>query len=140
MKKVWLTEPDRKHWVDEHTGYDCLIVRNNYTGALCGYVGVPVTHRCYGDNYSNDRLYSINVHGGLTYSGRCEGHICHDPKHDKVANEHVWWFGFDCTHAFDYAPKMAEHYPAIAGSGEYRDMEYVTTQCTLLAAQLQQEA
>ena len=35
----WTDEPDKLQWVDEATGFDCLIVRNSL-GALCGYVGV----------------------------------------------------------------------------------------------------
>jgi len=32
----WENEPNRKHFVDEATGLDCLIVRSP-TNALCGY-------------------------------------------------------------------------------------------------------
>jgi hypothetical protein len=40
------------------------------------------------------------VHGGLTYSDKCSGHICHvgDEKNP------VWWFGFDCAHLGDFIP------------------------------------
>ena len=36
----WDNEPDKAQWIDEASGYDCLIVRGG-GGALCGYVGVP---------------------------------------------------------------------------------------------------
>jgi hypothetical protein len=46
----------------------------------------------------------LRVHGGLTYSGKCQGAICHMPKPGQPDN--VWWFGFDCSHAGDLAPRM----------------------------------
>lgn len=44
----WMNEPDKCWWIDEETGYWCMIVRNGeVTGALCGYVGVPKNHRYF---------------------------------------------------------------------------------------------
>lgn len=48
---LWDHEPDKVQWVDEETGYDCLMVRNNF-GAWCGYVGVPAEHPWFGVEYS----------------------------------------------------------------------------------------
>lgn len=50
---AWSDEADKVQWVDEATGLDCLIVRNN-GGALCGYVGVPESHPLYGVGYSEE--------------------------------------------------------------------------------------
>lgn len=80
----WMQEPDKMQWVDEATGLDCLIVRNN-AGALCGYVGVPESHPWHGVDYSqclhtprceeswcgNSPESHITVHGGLTFADRC---------------------------------------------------------------------
>lgn len=76
-------EPDKVQWKDEATGFDCLIVRN-FGGALCGYVGVHTEHPAHGVHY-NDLEFNAEVHGGLTFSGRCQHSedpakgICHIP-------------------------------------------------------------
>lgn len=100
----WQDEPDKAVWVDETTGLDCMIVRNHY-GALCGYVGIPEGHPLHGRDYND-------VHGGLTFADACHPSdddpgrgICHIPQPGRP--DSVWWFGFDCTHAFDVAPRMA---------------------------------
>lgn len=123
----WDTEPDKVPWVDPGTGLDCLIVRNR-SGALCGYVGVPPTHPWYGAAYGyghsigprvdeqcdgycgHNPDHFVDVHGGLTYSGRCQSSdnpasgICHVPAPGRPEN--VWWFGFDCMHSGDRMPLM----------------------------------
>src|SRR6266496_32796 len=83
----WDNEPDRLEWRDKATGFPCLIVRNRM-GGLCGYVGVPTKHPFHGKNYDS---VNISVHGGLTYSGACAGHICHIPKPGET--DDVWWLG-----------------------------------------------
>src|SRR5262245_60814744 len=107
----WLNEPDRDEWRDPKTGLVCLIVRHS-TGALCGYVGVPPEHPFFEMDYGNERMWSLNVHGGLTYSDHCSGHICHTPALGEP--DTVWWLGFDCGHLLDYIPGMP--FP----SGTYR--------------------
>jgi hypothetical protein len=114
----WSTEPDEKSWVDAETGLHCFIKRHPGLGHLCGYVGVPPEHPAYKRDYY--KLASLNVHGGVTYA-ECRGGW---PMPD------LWWIGFDCAHACDYSPGLY-----IPGS-EYRDIYYVTKQCTQLAAQL----
>lgn len=47
----WKEEPDRISWVDEKTGYNCLIRRHPYVGSLCGYVGVKMDHPFYGKHF-----------------------------------------------------------------------------------------
>lgn len=142
MTREWETEPDRKQWVDEASGLDCLIVRNQ-TLTLCGYVGVPPGHPWYGLDY--DKV-EAEVHGGLTFAGVCEGHICHDPATELVANADVWWLGFDTAHLFDLIPGLEdllkpmresisypipEHFPRET----YKNMAYVEAECSKLAAQ-----
>lgn len=121
----WHNEPDRVDF--EHAGYACMILRNG-SGALCGYVGVDETHPDFGKHY-NDLPFS--VHGGLTYSDLCSGHICHVPKPGMP--DRVWWLGFDCNHYDDFAPGS----PIWARmSGVYRDIAYVTQETKSLAEQL----
>jgi len=95
--RPWEDEPDHAEWVQEPSGYKCRIVRNEHTGALNGYVGIPKEHRFWSVNYDSDReLEDIadNVHGGLTYSA--EG------------DDGWWYFGFDTNHYGDFCPAIAE--------------------------------
>ena len=146
----WDAEPDKVQWVDATAGLDCLIVRNRI-GALCGYVGVGHGHPWHGAEYGYGHSVGpkeadcesycghfpaalVDVHGGLTYSDRCqpsdnpaEG-ICHVPEPGRP--EDVWWFGFDCAHAGDLVPGM--HY----GGGLYWTVDMVTDEVRTLARQL----
>jgi hypothetical protein len=98
----WQEEPDKMQWIDEETGLDCLIVRGP-SGALCGYVGLPKSHKLHGVDYNT--VYETNpveVHGGLTFSRGCQKvddpgrGVCHS---GDIANKGVWWLGFDCAHS-----------------------------------------
>jgi hypothetical protein len=153
----WTDEPDKEQWTDADTGYACLLKRNQL-GALCGYVGVPEGHPWHGSRYSPDRdrddeltpalrlLARVNVHGGLNYAAPCEegpdGHtICHVPAPGEP--EPLYWFGFDCSHGYDYSPGMGAEYrqlgmtlPACLDTTQaaYRTVDYVKAECATLAA------
>ena len=147
----WRDEPDKAQWVDEATGLDCLIVRNRQ-GALCGYVGLPPGHSLHGKSYNDayDAVDGLDVHGGLTYSDRCqEGAedgpgVCHVPHPGRPAE--VWWLGFDCAHYRDYVPGMVEVDQRLqrehgipwdpSEAGTYRTFGYVRSECAALAAQV----
>lgn len=95
--RPWENEPDHAEWEQEVSGYKCRIVRNETSGTLCGYVGIPKGHKFWGMEYdSHDELSDIgnNVHGGLTYS--------------QPENDGYWYFGFDTAHADDFPPKIVE--------------------------------
>ena len=139
----WADEPDKIQWQDKATGLPCLIVRNN-AGTLCGYVGVAEGHPFYGK--SNDEV-DVDVHGGLTFAAPCHEeadparHVCHIAGEGEP--EHVYWFGFDCAHAFDLCPaydrfRSAEYKAAHSGRWReiYRDVRYVKRQVRQLARQL----
>ncbi len=137
----WQTEPDKTQWADAATGYPCLIVRNRL-GALCGYVGVAQGHPYFGVRFHE---VSVQVHGGLTYSDRCQligdeaQRVCHIPGEGE--SDQVWWFGFDCAHCFDYAPAfdLWNSIPSLrspTGYPQYRDVEYVKNEVARLAQQL----
>lgn len=151
-KGVWQNEPDKKQWLDESTGYPCLIVRNAI-GALCGYVGVAQNHKCHGKDY-RDIENDIEVHGSLTFADPCHPRddpgmgICHLV--DDGEDDNIWWFGFDCAHSFDFVPygqrdvfrdflnsvdSMCAPAPD-ASRGQYRDLAYVTAEVQSLAQQL----
>ena len=136
----WDSEPDKKQWEDPTTHLPCLIVRN-HGGALCGYVGVPQGHPWHGKSYSEEALYDISVHGGLTFAKGC-GHdadpstgICHLP--DPGEPDNTWWFGFDCAHHMDLSPGY-ESYHRFHANETYRDLAYVEREIASLALQLQQ--
>src|SRR5215471_6126536 len=77
----WQTEWDKLQWVDAASGLDCLIVRNDHAGTLCGYVGVAEGHPAFGLHYDaaselappDDEGYrGLAVHGGLSFAGVCQ--------------------------------------------------------------------
>jgi len=78
--------------------------------------------------------FVFEVHGGLTYSGACQGHVCHEPEPGE--SDAAWWFGFDCSHRDDLRPSSAFKYGGYGEDGVYRDVEYVRGEVTKLAAQL----
>jgi len=129
----WDNEPDKTQFQDMKTGLPCLIVRVDIHGALCGYVGVSEGHPCYEKHYNSVPYF--DVHGGLTFSGFCHGHICHIPGPGE--SDKVWWLGFDCVHFRDMSPAYSailEH--AILADGAYRDIGYVKAEIASLARQL----
>lgn len=143
-KGQWDNEADRYEWRDKATGLPCLIVRNR-SGALCGYVGVSPSHPWHGVDYAGCALetpceegryceHSVGgpVHGGLTYSGKCDGPICHTPKPGE--SDDVWWFGFDCAHGGDLVPALVTM--GIPTGALYRNRDYVIEQCADLAQAL----
>jgi hypothetical protein len=158
----WDDEPDELEWRDARTGLRCKLRRNSHMGILCGYVGVPPGHSLFGWDYHDDiklkpefmqgsldevSVFSLftydkeayengtipldialKVHGGLTWTEEEGG---------------LWWFGFDCGHAFDLSPGLQalyrEHNLDLPDNYEtYRDVNYVKQQCTDLAFQLKQ--
>lgn len=132
----WDDEYDKMQWVDPVTDLDCMILRNRM-GNLCGYVGVPESYPGFGEDaeFVDLRHY---VHGGITFTGRCveegdtEERICHIPFEGRP--DPVWWFGFDCGHAFDLIPLFA--FRGVQLGDEYRTMQYVVNECTDLARSL----
>ncbi len=95
--RPWEDEPDHAEWENE-VGYKCRISRMEGSGALCGYVGIPKGHKYWGVIYDEGdaELDAIadDVHGGFTYT--------------EEGKDGYWYFGFDTTHADDFAPKLVE--------------------------------
>lgn len=125
---VWQEEPDKKQWVDPDTGLPCMIVRSDI-GALCGYVGVPPGHPWHGKDYQD---IDVDVHGSLTYSEHCFGRVCHER---EAGDPEVWWLGFDCCHARDFAPLKFGMDCDWNPDTSYRDFEYVESEVEKLAKQ-----
>ncbi len=134
---AWDNEPDRIEW--RSGALACLIVRSASTGALCGYVGVPPGHAWHGKKYSDDALWNVDIHGGLTYADPCVegGHICHVPQPGEP--DEVWWLGFDCGHSWDISPAFGRLpgfsvEPSSFGES-YKGVAYVRAQVERLAEQ-----
>ena len=138
----WISEPDRLQWRTE-AGLPGLIVRNHF-GSLCGYAAVPPDHPLHSRKYE---AIDVDVHGGLNYSDCCmeTGPVCHVPDPGEPAD--VWWFGFDCGHAWDLQPGLAARerglsdfpqnlYDRLRASETYRDLAYVRAEVESLARQL----
>jgi hypothetical protein len=132
----WQAEPDRLEF--EHAGLPCLALRNRM-GVWCGYTAVPPGHPLHGAKYDEA---PVEVHGGLTYANVCFSEICHTPKPGEP--DDVYWLGFDCGHAWDFAPAMAAFerhrfpdWPHTRFDNEvYRDLAYVRHEIESLAEQL----
>lgn len=80
---------------------------------------LAITASCGADDENSIRRsldIIINVHGGLTYSGKSNGYPV---KLDKPG----WWFGYDCGHYGDDEPNG-------------QSAEYCRAQCESLAKQL----
>lgn len=164
VRGPWSNEPDRVEWRDEKTRLPCIALRVPWSGHWCGYVGVGPDHPWHGKDYSqavgehtddcdvaNGWCYShspcglTNVHGGLTFAGACqpynekhsEHRVCHTPEPGEP--DEVWWFGFDCAHAWDRTPYDYASGSSMRG-GYYKDLDFVRGECARLADQLAQRA
>lgn len=117
-KGEWQNEPDIMGWVDEKTGYFCLIRRSEVTGSLCGYVGITNTHRAFKMDMDD---CNFTCHGGVTYAG-------HTAFRDFSSSDDIWWIGFDCAHFRDLSPAMDAVMPDFIEGLEkmqYRNIEFV---------------
>jgi hypothetical protein len=128
----WDTEPDRVDFVSH--GYACLLLRNSL-GNWCGYVGVPLDHPIL----QMDADQTLDVHGGITYKGRCREPICHVPLPGMP--DEVMWYGFDCCHFKDLYPSMFRFhvglgYPPPPSFLKYRNERWTHDETRRLASQL----
>lgn len=158
----WTFEPDFDSWIDQETGYKCVVYRQGHFGHWCGYVEIPEGHVLHGVEYSQSgieklegvksRVLSgpvekrspmqlvllvgssmneidvgslIDVHGGVTYSGK-------DYWNDTPTG---FYWGFDCNHYMDLAPLNIE-LDWQSPDQTYRDIEYVKAECRSMAKQL----
>jgi hypothetical protein len=106
--KEWIT----KEWITK-VGLPARIMKNPSIDTFCGYVGFDEKSGFYKVHY--EKLDSVVVHGGLTFSGNFD-------------DSDLWWVGYDCAHSGDYSK--------FNPSGKIRDVDYCTKQCENLAKQL----
>lgn len=162
MSRKWTVEKD---WITD-AGLRAVVLMGD-RGTRCGYVGVANDHPLYGCEYSDaapclvfpseeeigkrgivavwasqgearpDAVF--DVHGGLTYSGGQADY--------PAQSEGLWWFGYDCAHAWDaaspeYLAEMREQYPGqdymwrVSDDQVHRSLAYCVTECESLAKQM----
>lgn len=155
-KGVWNTEPDRVDWKTA-AGFPAIALRHT-SGHWCGYVAVPPGHPLFPvkDRSGDESEYddAVQVHGGVTYSGFCGGHVCHVAGPGEPSN--VFWLGFDFAHLGDASPgsdadpkwtkwssdgRTAYWGPKASYcrgevKGVYRELAYVRDQCERVGRQL----
>jgi hypothetical protein len=93
------------------------------------------------DGFSGEPA-SLDVHGGITFGSPCQegGKICHVPQPGE--SDRVYWLGFDCGHYMDVRPQDHVTFARLGLGGTnypgalYRDVDYVRSEVTNLAAQL----
>jgi hypothetical protein len=141
----WDDEPDKVEWRDIATGAPCIAIRNLYLGFWCGYVAVPPGHPWHGlppDDVHPGTLREINFTGACDPDTWPEPRLCHTPQPGEPAQ--VWWIGFDCGYARDYAPSESLiRHPGLDESARrrgghlicrpYRSLAYVTVECAAIA-------
>lgn len=139
--KVWEKERNIYRFIDKETNYGCYIYRHPRYGHLCGYVDIPADHPLFGIDYRNNIfdmiIGNLEVHGGITFSGRLENFYNNKELPRYLDELHDWLIGFDCNHVNDYAPFRPYDDSMIIGfDREYRDADYVAAECKKLAKQL----
>jgi len=128
--REWENEPARIEYVE--SGVKALILRNPDFGTLCGYIALPLKHPLAGKNYND---IPIQVHGGLTYGDKGDG---------SLYEKGYYWYGFDCGHSWDFAPKIVELLETMEGTDTkhwyenttYRNVEYVKGEIKYIVKQL----
>lgn len=127
----WLDEPVEIMFL--HSGYRCAMLRRDTKWIWRGYVGIGSGHPLFGADYDD---VDVSVHGGLTYS---------DNSLPNAEPDGLWWFGFDCGHAYDLFPAMQENVKQAMGDrydDEYdrqevwRDQHFTRKETESLAEQL----
>jgi hypothetical protein len=77
------------------------------TGWGNGYVCVPKEHPLYGIDYSDERVYSLDVHGGVTFSEEVTEEDL-ERLSLPVQTLDMWCFGFDTAHYGDTPVKWTK--------------------------------
>lgn len=105
-------------------GYPCVI-RINDQNTLCGYIGIEKGHPLWLGDCDDLDIQSLEVHGGVTYTGFLKGGT-------------TWYIGFDCAHSSDHVPGPKWEIPpfVVRPSKPWRDHFFVKMNINELAAQL----
>lgn len=129
-KGAWEKEHDCVTWTDPTTQLPCIVFRTE-VGALNGYVGIALGSVLHGVAYDSAVFEEVKVHGGLTFGEQFTKALV------PIEDESIWWFGFDCAHAYDVVPALYTMHPSLyTHSSVYRDADYVSEQVRSLASQI----
>jgi hypothetical protein len=144
----WLLEPDKVLWIDENTGYECLIKRIEELTHLCSYVGITKDHPLYNCSlfqFKTDSVlkdYFNTIHGGITmtYPGKefddepgPNNQIGRKFIKDMQNPNDIFWIGIDFIHKDDVIPKVSQSSVENNGERIYKDIEYVKSETEKLA-------
>jgi hypothetical protein len=108
--------------------YRAAIWQHPHFETMNGYLGLPPGHPANGMDYEEA---PGRVHGGWTYAST-------QPPEGVPPAPGWWWLGFDCAHAWDYAPGIVKRVGRLgAWPGEtYKTDDYVEKELRSAAAQL----
>ena len=145
----------------QEENFQCIILRHDKMGHLCGYVGISDGHPFFGKNYNQCLNGCEGEENSWGFSERAfKSYPCIWKKNhssiEKLIDVHggitysdscllnesldnVWWIGFDCAHLGDLVPKMEEIFPSNPGDVEYRDENYVRNEISNLVKQLKEQ-
>jgi hypothetical protein len=146
----WDYEPDRIWWLDDETGFYCLIYRSPELGNLFGYIAIPQGHPWW--DKTIDELNTIDVHGGITYS---EGNGHHSTMYynkghkfvgpfieshstvdgNIVLDINLWIIGFDTCHFGDEVPALKHIQAPLRYVKTYRDASFMEAELKSLCKQ-----
>lgn len=84
---------------DQLRGINNPVISCGYSN---GYVAVPKSHPWFGKSYVGEIENQIDVHGGITFSGKFKTtkNLIMINKGDKLPDDY-WVFGFDTMHYLD---------------------------------------
>ena len=140
----WKDEPDVVYWIDEVSGLECLIIRNEDMGNLNGYVIVSEGHPAYGGDLSSQGVFEWAIKGcfDINYNAD-EIPQCAPDVAEWFAGRKLWVYGFDCGHAMDLTPgrppltgvpetdeairemAMMTHESKVSAGATYKDLDFV---------------
>jgi hypothetical protein len=163
----WDDEPDLENLTTAE-GFDALIFRPEWSGNLCGYVGVPASHPWHGKEYGDtvrptekqasapvdmDRVSVLSLlamaasdtdpdtKARIDCIIRVHGGLTYSGAGRARFGEKpdFWYFGFDCAHSGDLSPAYASRY-GFGFDDQYRDIDYVRSEIATLSKQLAEVA
>lgn len=122
----WDDEPDKVQWIDEATGFHCIVLRQ--ASHWCGYVGLPAGHP-WREGEAPDGVPGVRAE--INYGPNpCsdDGMICHDVEHE----DDVHWLGFDVASG-SQEPWECLGDRSWNSARPYHDLAYVRSATTNLA-------
>lgn len=143
----WKLEPDKMLWIDEETGFECLIRRIEFISHLCGYVGITKDHPLYEIpllEYMRNSLLEdyFKVHGNITMTTLGSSFDKEPGPYNKIGRvpmpnmtspDQIWWIGIDFMQEEDIIPKVSNDPNENNGERVYRDIGYVMNEVNKLS-------